>query len=56
MKLLQLWGHKDKTVVDLFIALSKMKNFLAMDIIKGYVEEKYLCLLKQGTQVCNVCN
>lgn len=39
--LLANWGQKNHTILELFILLSKMQHFRALEILKPYVQEKY---------------
>nr|WMZ41589.1 pelle protein [Altica viridicyanea] len=45
-ELLTIWGHQNHTVLELFVLLSRMKQYQAMTVIKQYVDKKYHVLIK----------
>ncbi|CAH0551580.1 unnamed protein product [Brassicogethes aeneus] len=48
-ELLNLWGHLNHTMLELFMLLSRMKHYQAMLIIKDLVDTKYHTLIKGYT-------
>nr|CAG4636872.1 EOG090X03DI [Ceriodaphnia reticulata] len=42
------WGQKNHTIAELFVLLSKMQHYRALEILMPYVEEKYHTLFRKG--------
>ncbi|XP_059351028.1 serine/threonine-protein kinase pelle-like isoform X2 [Daphnia carinata] len=42
------WGQKNHTVVELFVLLSKMQHYRALEILMPYVDESYHVLYRNG--------
>lgn len=47
-ELLQLWGHQNHTILELFVLLSKMEHYQAMLVIKNFVDSEYHRLIYEG--------
>lgn len=47
-ELLQLWGHQNHTILELFVLLSKMEHYQAMLTIKNFVDTEYHRLIYEG--------
>lgn len=46
-KLLELWGHENHSVLELFALLRRMHRYKAMTIIKNYVDPMYHRYIKE---------
>lgn len=42
------WGQKNHTIVELFVLLSKMQHYRALEILMPYVDESYHVLYRNG--------
>ncbi|XP_046439837.1 serine/threonine-protein kinase pelle-like isoform X2 [Daphnia pulex] len=42
------WGQKNHTIVELFVLLSKMQHYRALEILMPYVDERYHVLVRNG--------
>lgn len=49
-ELLTLWGHRNHTVLELFILLSQMHHYQSMMTLKPFVDPKYHSLIYEGEQ------
>ncbi|XP_057665414.1 uncharacterized protein LOC130899476 [Diorhabda carinulata] len=47
-ELLNIWGHQNHTVLELFVLLHRMKQYQSMILIKNFVDKKYHVLIKDG--------
>lgn len=47
-ELLTLWGHRNHTVLELFILLSRMHHYQSMMTLKPFVDVKYHSLIYEG--------